>query len=317
MIGALRSPVSDKSPSSGQAWITLLPPGLTGTVAGLFLAVSASGRWHRVVLYVPLGAALALVLQGIASRLFVRRTGLTQAIFRRQSAPAWLVGGFILAAYLPAYLFAPSHPALAPWVRWHVLIVAALAVVALHIAVFTRREERQLSDRQGHILLAALIVAYVAICMVLSAYRWRIFTLGNHDSAIVIQSLRYTLDERRLLFNTIEKASHLAVHNSPIYLLLLPLYAPLRRPDLFLIALPPLAIGLSVLPFYCLARPQVGIAAALLLAAAYLLYPSLMARSVGDFYEMTLLPCLWLPTFYYYERKKAFLSFFSFASAWP
>ncbi len=256
----------------------------------------------------------------------------------------WLSAAVILVSFVPVYALAADHPAMIPATRWYILAVVVLAGLTLHFLLSradarnrTVLEQRPTPDeatqrtktqrREGakiplvlfaswrlgvnlfsgehvSIALAALVVSYIAATVVLATYRWRILTLGNVDSAIVMQSLRYTLDEGRLFFNTLEKVSHLAVHSSPIYFLLLPLYALCRSPQAFLALLPPICIGISAIPFFAIARPRLGPAAAFCLTAAYLLYPSIMARSVGDLYEMTLFPCLWLPAFYYYDRRR-------------
>ena len=225
----------------------------------------------------------------------------------------WLVGAAILAGFAPVYALASDHPALTPTSRWTVLATAALAVWGLRLALQRGAAWLRWGERHAGRALACLLAAYAVAGIALSAYRWRILTLGNVDSAIIIQSLRYTLDEGRLLFNTLEKASHLGVHNSPIYVLLAPLYALWRDPAPWLIALPPIALAVSGWPFFALARRRVGETPALALTAAYLLAPYIMARTVGDLYEMTLLPALLLPALYYYDRER-FWPFVAFAA---
>jgi len=283
---------------------------LAGCMAGTYLVSSGPG-WSRQrtlpnVAWIGAIALGVLALWELAGRLVAHRCRCDLTAVRYDSAFPWLLGGIILAGFAPIYWFASGHPAIAPYVRWYVLAVACLAVLALNLVTFSTRRAawQRVMERYDKALLAILLLGYVAAGIALGVYRWRIFTLGNVDSAIVIQSLRYTLDEGRLFFNTLEKASHLGVHNSPIYFLLLPLYALCRVPEAFLVVLPPLAIGLSAIPFFALARAKIGAGPALFLSAAYLLAPYIMARTVGNLYEMTLLPCVWLPAFYYYDRKR-------------
>ena len=226
----------------------------------------------------------------------------------------WLLGATILGGFVPVYALASDHPALTPASRAY---VAGMAALAVWVGRWALRPQQMAwprwPARRAERMLALLLVAYAIAGIALSAYRWRILTLGNVDSAIIIQSLRYTLDEGRLLFNTLEKASHLGVHNSPIYLLLVPLYALWRDPAPWLIVLPPVAIALSGWPFFALTRCRIGDAPALALTAAYLLAPYVVARTVGDLYEMTLLPALLLTALYHYDRQR-FWPFVAFAA---
>lgn len=272
---------------------------LAGAVAGAFgVASEADPRGPGTG--VAAGMCSVGLLWFALSSAIARKKGQSPASVRRRSALAWVAAGMLLAAYLPVYRLAPARSALAPYVRVYVLAAAVGCVTALHLVLFVSPR----AVPPGKVLLAVLLLTYTVIAISLGAYRWRIFTLGNNDSAIVIQSLRYALDEGRPLFNTLEKASHLAVHNSPIYFLLVPLYALWRRPEILVVGLPPFLIAASALPFYALARPKIGESSALILTTAYLLYPSILARAVGDLYEMTFFPALWLATFYYYDRQR-------------
>jgi hypothetical protein len=235
---------------------------------------------------------------------------------RKALLPSALLGGVIVGGFVPVYLLAGDHPALAPWSRWYVLIVALLAVVCSYVTLTRCSGTRSLASRLARetqpletpsrefIAVGGVALAYALATALANAYRWRIHTLGNVDSAIIVQSMRYTLDHGRLMFNTIEKASHFGVHNSPIYLATLPLYALLRDPKAFLSILPPIVISLSAFPMYAYARRRLVAAESLLLTIAYLLAPYIMARSTGNLYEMTLLPALLLWAILEFDRER-------------
>ena len=285
--------------SLAMAWVS-------GILAGGYWLASAPSRpstWSSV-LWVALISLAVLAAWAAARALLARRGRDVRLEAGRRVAIAWVLGSLLLAAYAPIYWLAGDHPALAPWVRWYVPVVGVLLAASCLAAQFRAQYREPLPRRHGHVVLAALLVGYVISGSAANAYRWQTFSLGNVDSAIVVQSLRNTLEGGPLFFNTIEKASHLGVHSSPIYFLLLPLYALLRSPSVFLIALPPLAIGLSGIPFQRLARTRLGAAPALFLTAAYLLSPYIAARSTGDLYEMTLLPLVLLPAIYAFDQHK-------------
>ena len=185
----------------------------SGALVGSFLVVSAPSRpppWISglvivatalVVLAAWAALAVLLVRQGKSNG---RDPGL-------RSAAACLLGSLLLAAYAPIYWLAGDHPALALWVRWYVLGTGVLLVASAHIVLLGAWPARhwpleRTGRRHAGSALVAMIIIYIVSCIAANAYRWRIFALGNVDSAIIIQSLRNTLEGTQPFFNTIEKA---------------------------------------------------------------------------------------------------------------
>jgi len=274
------------------AYIALLRPG-------------ASGRGWWTALWAVLFGGIVIALWWLSSRWILAREGFPVARARFVILVSWLGAASILATFLPIYLLYPDYPHLTATGRIYILLVAAAAVPLVQwVGLLPRISRPRGAGWRAEWLLALLILSYLGITVWLANYRWQILTLGNNDSAIVVQSLFYTVEGDRLFFNTLEKASHLAVHSSLIYYLLLPLYALLRTPRAILTLLPPLVIALSAWPFFQIARPRLRSGAALALTAAYLACPYVLARATGDLYEMTLLPLVLLPGLYYYEQER-------------
>lgn len=277
---------------------------VAGLIIGTYIALlrpGASGDRWQIALWAVLLAGITIVLWRLSSYWVLAKTGVSVACAPFVILVSWLGAAGIMATFLPVLFLYPDYPHLTTTGRIYVLLAATAAVPLVQWVGLSPRIAR---PRSAGWLLALLILSYLGITIWLANYRWQILTLGNNDSAIVVQSLFYTIEGDRLFFNTLEKANHLAVHSSLIYYLLLPLYALLRTPRTILTLLPPLAIALSAWPFFQIARPRLGNGAALALTAAYLLCPYVLARAVGDFYEMTLLPLVLLPALYYYEQER-------------
>ncbi len=290
-----------------QSALRAMPIIVAGVVIGAYIALlyrSAGSLGWRSLSWVALFGGIVIILCWVSSRWVLTREGVPVVRARFVILISWLGAAAILATFLPIYLLYPDYPHLTTG-RIYVLLVAAAAVPLIQwVGLAPRTMRPRSAGWRVEWLLALLILSYLSISVWLANYRWQILTLGNNDSAIVVQSLFYTAEGDRLFFNTLEKASHLAVHSSLIYYLLLPIYVLLRAPRAILTLVAPLAIALSAWPFFWLARPRLGGVAALALTAAYLVCPYMLARATGDFYEMTLLPVVLLPSLYYYERER-------------
>ena len=122
------------------------------------------------------------------------------------------------------------------------------------------------------------------------------FDLGNMVQAVWSTAHGRPLD---VTVATGEQMSRLGVHVDPILALFAPLWWLFPTPSLLLV-IQALALGSGAVAVFLLARRHLEVdAAALLVAAAYLLYPSVAWNTVNDFHPITLaIPLLLFATLF-------------------
>lgn len=153
-----------------------------------------------------------------------------------------------------------------------------------------------------HWLPLTLALIYTTVFGTFSLLRHWTFQTQTWDLAVFEQSFWYTL-QGRLFFNVFENANHLSVHFSPFLLALVPVYALAPGPTVLLV-LQALALGLGVIPLYRMAERWVGRRTALVVATAYLLYPSLHWVNLFDFHEVPFAVPALLWAFDYLDRER-------------
>ena len=102
--------------------------------------------------------------------------------------------------------------------------------------------------------------------------------------------------------------SHFAVHISPIYYLLLPLYCIFPSPYTLQISQGIILAG-GIIPFYLLARHK-GLSnkVTVMLSIAYAFSPALICGTTYDLHENCFLVPLLLWMFYFFEKEKYAIS---------
>jgi uncharacterized membrane protein len=150
-------------------------------------------------------------------------------------------------------------------------------------------------------VVAGLWAAYGFIFTRLSitnhhALNSRTTDLGYYDN-IFYQSIH----GRPLGCSFIKAGWHGSAHFDPLLVLLSPLYLIYPRAELIL-ALQSFWLGAGVVPIYLLARAKdLGRGAALLIAAAYALYPALHGANMYEFHSLSLISPLVLWLLYFLE----------------
>ncbi len=159
----------------------------------------------------------------------------------------------------------------------------------------------RLTEKQ---ILIAAILGYFIVFGVLTSLRHYNFETQAWDLAAFVQTM-WNTTQGRVMFNNLEQVSnHLGLHMSPWLFALVPGYAVFPTPYFLLIA-QTAALALGAWPLYLLARRVIGKKSwSLLLAAAYLLYPSLHWSNFYDFHEITFFIPLFLAAFYFAEIKR-------------
>ncbi len=152
------------------------------------------------------------------------------------------------------------------------------------------------------VILGILTLIYLGSLMVLRILLMKPVTF---DFGIFVQMFHY-LKETLIPYTTCERyelLSHFAVHFSPIYYFILPVYALFPEPvTLLLVQL--LALVSGVIPLYLMCRRKRAEALpTLAICVAYLLYPALRGGLFYDFHENKFLAPLLLWLLYFFEEK--------------
>jgi len=161
--------------------------------------------------------------------------------------------------------------------------------------------------------LAGVLFVYFVVMSLYSIFRVKVLlVLGYTPTDLVIfnESLSTTIHGAGFFYNHIEGVSHFGVHNSPILLLILPLYKVWPSADLLLV-LQTLSVTLAAVPFFKLSRLILKDEnAAFAFTLLYLFSPFVLGVLRFDFHAVSLaLPFIFL-SLYYLEKGeyvKAFL----------
>ncbi|NLK39317.1 MAG: DUF2079 domain-containing protein [Clostridiales bacterium] len=128
----------------------------------------------------------------------------------------------------------------------------------------------------------------------------------NFDFGIFSQMFYY-MKETLIPYTTTERdrlLSHFAVHFSPIYYLILPIYMVFPSPAT-LLAVQAIAIALGIIPLYKLGKHyNLRNWAITLLVGVYVLFPALIGGNFYYFHENKLLTVLLLWLFYFIEKER-------------
>ncbi len=151
------------------------------------------------------------------------------------------------------------------------------------------------------VLIAAVV--YTALFSFFCIQRWRTGYLGDPDYGLFNQSFWTTLHDGRVFYNTYEEGSHFRTHNSPIFFLVLPLYALYPKMQTLLVV-QTVAVALGSVAVFRLGTWFLDEDCGVLLALAYLLYHPLHGVNYDQFNELCFLPAPLLFAFYNLYRRR-------------
>ena len=151
-------------------------------------------------------------------------------------------------------------------------------------------------------LLALMVVAWVVVLAVASAYKYETFGQGydqvDFEQAIWNTTQGRPMEDSRFNFT----GSIFGMDWMPMLLLFVPLYALVPSAHVLFVA-QIIGAALGAIPLYWLARDKVGSATAGLAAGAlYLLYPTLLHTAMNPFQVRLFALTLLLFAFYYFEK---------------
>ena len=170
----------------------------------------------------------------------------------------------------------------------------------------SRRVSLAFDKRAADRLVYVLVAGYAALFTALSILQHFTFNTAGFDLGIFDQVVWNSL-HGRLFENSILPDAPLLISQrfALILLALVPLYAVWSSPLVLLIA-QTLGIAFGALPLYWYARREIGRALALVLVAAYFLFPALEFVNLFQFHEIALaIPLLSLATFFLLRERIA------------
>src|SRR3989344_4920311 len=152
-------------------------------------------------------------------------------------------------------------------------------------------------------MLWLMILAYVAFFGLFTSLRHYQFQTQAWDMGIFDQLFWNTIHGQFMQSSIEDIPDHFGIHFSPTLLLLVPGYALFPSPY-YLLLMQTIALALGAWPLYLLARKKLKDPLPLIIAGAYLLYPSLHWVNTFDFHEIAFFVPLALAGLYFLEEQK-------------
>ncbi|MDD6800184.1 MAG: DUF2079 domain-containing protein [Firmicutes bacterium] len=203
--------------------------------------------------------------------------------------------------------------------RWNAAAVMMLiAGACAYYAFFCKNKEEQVRTKsekgRGVLTFAAAVLFGAALSCVIGFFtvlRLKTFTAPDFDFGIFV-NMFYNMKKSFGAYTTVERdglLSHFAVHVSPIFYLILPVYALFPSPVTLQIC-QALIVGSSAVPLYLLAlRTGAGKRRAALLCAVLALYPAASGGCFYDLHENCFLLPLLLWMFWAFEADRTALMY--------
>lgn len=186
-----------------------------------------------------------------------------------------------------------------------VMCSIVIALVLMIKGIFPDAEVKLLKGKNLYITVTLLTVFMTAQVALVAIARHRCYSSSTFDLGIFAQMYEYmahdftqnTTVERNVLL------SHFAVHFSPVYYLLLPLYALFPSVELLLTAQAAVCFS-GVIPLLLLCRRwKYSESVTLLLSIIFLIFPAFSGGLFYDFHENAFLVPLLLWTLYFLETN--------------
>lgn len=185
-------------------------------------------------------------------------------------------------------------------------VVAVSALFTYILFKDTDLNKIKLDKNVGLFFVAVGFVVFSIFYSVQTCARYRSFGASAFDFGIFAQMYEGIL-RTGLPVTTLERnelLSHFYIHFSPIYYVLVPIYAIVRSPETLLVCQAVL-VGLGVFPVYFLCcHKSKNYLTAVIISFAYLFMPSCIGPLFYDFHENAFLPVMLLSTLYFLEVKK-------------
>jgi len=168
------------------------------------------------------------------------------------------------------------------------------------------KELYKLSAENSIIIIITGAVIMCAFVGYLTVLRYRLYHTSTFDLGIAGQMYHYMKETFQPL-TTCERdklLSHFAVHFTPAYYLLLPVYFVFPYMETLLVS-QPILLALGAIPLYLICRHrEYKPVEATCFSLAYLFSTAVVAPNFYDFHETAFIPVLMFSFFYFMEKKK-------------
>jgi len=190
-------------------------------------------------------------------------------------------------------------------------LLAVIVAYSFFLFYFLQKNDLLIDSLKIHsrvvwIVMTVLGLVGCAVIAVTTCLRYLTFTSPNFDFGLFV-NMFHNMTETGLPIISCERdvlLSHFAVHLSPIYYVLLPVYAIFPSPMTLQIAQAVL-VASGIVPMVLLARHmKLSERAQIVVALIYALYPATAMGCFYDFHENCFLLPLLLWMFYFFEREK-------------
>ncbi|RJQ45560.1 MAG: DUF2079 domain-containing protein [Gaiellales bacterium] len=323
--------MSDDATAKHRWLYLMISPAFAGFVCGASVAFALYGNKPRSA-YILIGGLLGAAVLPLAARLFA---GLVTGRSKRQPGEiqrslgwAAFLGSFPILLYLPNAYFkagAETHPdvpaEIVPAYAVPALLVITFVMMATTAFVLLRYRdagvfapENDKGVSRPWVVLGLMIIVWVAVGVFMDVTKHHnLYVLGSNTPIADRALANFTGGE--FMFNSITQtfgSSLLGVHLNFIYVLVYPFYVMFPYYET-IISAGTLFLGLGAVPVYLLARRHFSTNVSLLLAAGYLLHPSIIGQPASqDLSELRFVAMPLLFAFYFFDSKR-FWPFIAFS----
>ncbi len=202
------------------------------------------------------------------------------------------------------------------WFCLSLIIIAAIMLCFLLKDDKLRLSRIRIGNKVTVAVAAVLAFILFSVIALITCLRYATYSSPNFDFGLFVNMFHH-MRETGLPITSSERdklLSHFAVHISPIYYLLLPLYFVFPSPYTLQIG-QALVLAGGVIPLYLLAK-QRGLSnkMVIMVVAAYSFSPIIICGTSYDLHENCFLVPLLLWVFYFFEREKYLFMYLSIVS---
>ena len=189
-------------------------------------------------------------------------------------------------------------------------VLAVIAFLYVKDDVLDLVAKAKVSDKTLKIFVAVMGVFLLALTTVIGVFKFESYTAPTFDYGIFAQGFEYMKQTGE--FKTVGERgyelSHFAVHFSPIFYLVLPIYFIFSKPETVAV-IQAIMVALPVIPIYLLGKHyKLSNKVTLAIIAIYALFPATVGGILYDFHENCFLTFMILMLIWAVEKKKNILT---------